>query len=84
MIKVTLNKFYRTTGLAEFEILNNDELLYCCAAVCLDDFVNGEQVIKPDTWFDSEEDYVEQPEWFKRKELFELNDVFEANFQKFI
>lgn len=85
MVKIRLNKFYKTTGLAEFELMRGTEdLFYCCATVCLDDFVNGNQFIDPDTWFDSEEEHADKPEWFKRNELFELNNEFENNFMKFI
>ena len=85
MVKIRLNKFYKNTGLAEFEVSKGSEdLFYCCATVCLDDFVNGNQVIDPDTWFDSEEEHADKPEWFKRNELFELNNEFENNFMKFI
>lgn len=49
----------------------------------LEQFINGELVITPRYWIDSEGQSVEKPEWFGRKELFELNNVFERDFKKF-
>lgn len=85
MIKIELIKFYKETGLADFEVTKGkDEYFTCHADVCLNDFIDGQQVIKPTSWFDMEEDYVDQPEWFKRNELFLLNNVFEEHFRKFL
>ena len=44
----------------------------------------GEQIIKPHQWYDMNEEYIPKPKWFKRKELFELNDVFEDSFRDFM
>lgn len=85
MIKIELVKFYKETGLADFEVTKGkDEYFNCHTSVCLNDFIDGQQVIKPTSWFDMEEDYADQPEWFKRNELFLMNNVFEENFRKFL
>lgn len=49
----------------------------------LEGFINGELVISPRYWIDSEGRRVERPDWFGRKELSELNNVFERDFKKF-
>ena len=43
----------------------------------LGEFVEGQLLIKPYAWFDINDDEVSNPEWFGRKEIFELNNVFE-------
>ena len=43
----------------------------------LNEFLNGELIIKPCAWFNMNDDEVAKPEWFGRKELFELNNEFE-------
>ena len=43
----------------------------------LSEFMNGELIINPYAWFDMNDDEVSKPEWFGRKELFELNNVSE-------
>ena len=43
----------------------------------LGEFVEGQLMIKPYAWFDGEGDEASTPDWFGRKELFELNNVFE-------
>ena len=49
----------------------------------LGEFVEGQLLIKPYAWFDMNDNEVAKPEWFGRKELFELNNVFECDFKKF-
>ena len=69
-------------GLADFEIGD-------LTAICnvpdwdLNEFLNGQLIIKPCAWFDIEESEVAKPDWFGRKELFELNNIFERDFKKF-
>lgn len=69
-------------GLADFEIGN-------LTARCnvsdwdLSDFVNGNFTVRPYSWFDMNDDQVNKPDWFGRKELFELNNIFERDFKKF-
>ena len=73
-MKIELVRF--EDGLADFEI--GDLTAYCNVSEWdLNEFLNGELIIKPHAWFDINEDEVEKPEWFGRKELFELNNVFE-------
>ena len=85
MIEIKLLNFIQESGLADFEVTRSkDDYFTCYAGVYLDDFVIGEQVIKPHAWFNLDESHVDQPEWFKRNELFLLNDVFEENFKKFL
>ena len=43
----------------------------------LNEFMNWELIIKPHAWFDTNDDAVSKPDWFGRKELFELNNEFE-------
>lgn len=63
-------------GLAEFEI--GDLTAICNVSDWgLNEFLNGQLIIKPYVWFDMNDNKVEKPEWFGRKELFELNDEFE-------
>ena len=50
----------------------------------IDDFVNGNGVIKPDAWFTSDEFGVDEPDFFNRKYLFELNNVIENYFRGLI
>ena len=79
-MNIKLLSFDKYTGLADFEV--NE--VTCHATVNLEDFVIGEQIIEPCNWFDINEDLIDQPKWFKRKELFELNNVFESSFRDFI
>ena len=79
-MKIELVRF--EDGLADFEI---DDLTARCD-VCewvLNEFMNGQFIIEPYSWFDMNGDEVAKPEWFGRKEIFELNDVFERGFKKF-
>ena len=79
-MKIELVRF--EDGLADFEI--GDLTARCSVSDWdLNEFMNGELIIKPYAWFDIEESEVEKPDWFGRKELFELNDVFERDFKKF-
>ena len=43
----------------------------------LGEFLNGQLIINPYAWFDMNDDEVAKPDWFGRKELFELNNEFE-------
>lgn len=79
-MNIKLLSFDKYTGLADFEV--NE--VTCHATVNLEDFVIGEQIINPYSWFDMNDEYIKKPEWFKRRELFELNDVFESSFRDFI
>ena len=79
-MNIKLLSFDRYTGLADFEV--NE--FTCHATVNLEDFMIGEQIIKPYSWFDMNDEYIPKPKWFKRKELFELNNVFESSFRDFI
>ena len=73
-MKIELVRF--EDGLTDFEIGN-------FTARCnvsdwdLGEFLNGQLIIKPYAWFDVNDDHIEKPEWFGRKELFELNNEFE-------
>ena len=81
-MKIELVSF--ENDLANFEIRNNGEMVSCHAHIginSLHDFLDGEFVIFPDSWFDSEEDCIDRPEWFKRKELNLLNDAFEIGYK---
>ena len=79
-MKIELVRF--EDGLADFEI--DDLTARCNVSDCdLNEFLNGELIIKPYAWFDMNEDEVAKPEWFGRKELFELNNEFERDFKKF-
>ena len=79
-MKIELVRF--EDGLADFEV---GDLTARCEVSDLDlnEFLNGELIIKPYAWFDMNDDEVEKPEWFGRKELSELNNVFERDFKKF-
>ena len=79
-MNIKLLSFDKYTGLADFEV--NE--VTCHATVILEDFMTGEQIIKPHQWYDMNEEYIPKPKWFKRKELFELNNVFENSFRDFI
>lgn len=79
-MNIKLLSFDKYTGLADFEV--NE--VTCHASVNLADFTIGEQIIDPFQWYDMNEEFIPKPEWFKRKELFELNDVFENSFRDFI
>lgn len=79
-MKIELVRF--ENGLADFEI--GDLTARCNVSDWdLNEFLNGQLIIKPYAWFDMNDDHVDQPVWFGRKELFELNDVFERHFKKF-
>ena len=76
--KIELLDYDGRVGMADFEVtVGSKEYFTCHAIVQLSDFLNGEDIIKPYAWFDMNDDEVAKPEWFGRKELFELNDVFE-------
>ena len=79
-MKIELVRF--EDGLADFNI---DDLTARCNVSDWDlgEFVEGQLLIKPYAWFDMNDDEVAKPNWFGRKELFELNDVFERDFKKF-
>ena len=79
-MNIKLLSFDKYTGLADFEV--NE--VTCHATVNLEDFMIGEQIINPYAWFDMNDEYIPEPEWFKRKELFELNDIFENGFRGFM
>ena len=69
-------------GLADFEI--GDLTARCNISDWdLNEFVEGQLLIKPYAWFDMNDEEVAKPEWFGRKELFELNNEFERDFKKF-
>ena len=73
-MKIELVRF--EDGLADFEI--GDLTARCNVSDWdLGEFVEGQLLIKPYAWFDMNDDHADQPEWFGRKELFEMNDVFE-------
>ena len=85
MIEIKLLGFDKEIYAATFEVTRDrSELFTCDATVDLDDFLIGEQVINPRRWLDSEDVRTEKPDWFKRNELFLLNNVFEENFKKFL
>ena len=79
-MKIELARF--EDGLADFDI---GDLIarYNVSDWDLNEFLNGELIIKPHAWFDMNDDEVAEPEWFGRKELFELNNEFERDFKKF-
>ena len=79
-MNIKLLSFDKYIGLADFEV--NE--FTCHATVNLEDFVIGEQIINPYSWFDMNDEYIKKPEWFKRRELFELNNVFEDKFLEFM
>ena len=77
-IKIELIDYDERVGLADFEVtVGSKEYFTCHAIVQLSDFLNGEDIIKPYAWFDMNDNEVSKPEWFGRKELFELNNEFE-------
>lgn len=79
-MRIKLLSFDKYTGLADFKV--NE--VTCHALVNLEDFMIGGQIIKPHQWYDMNEEWTSKPEWFKRRELFELNDVFKSSFRDFI
>lgn len=84
-IRIELLNFDKEIDVASFEVTRDrSELFTCDATVDLDDFLIGEQIIKPRRWLNSEDVRTEKPNWFKKNELFLLNDVFEENFRKFL
>lgn len=78
--KIELVRF--EDGQAYFEI---GDLTARCSVSDWDlgEFVEGQFIIKPHTWFDDEGEEYPDPDWFGRKELFDLNNVFERDFKKF-
>jgi len=85
MIEIKLLSFIQESGLADFEVTRGkDDYFTCCVTIYLSDFINGEQVINPRAWFDIDGGLTARPKWFKRNELFLLNNVFEENFKKFL
>ena len=85
MIEIKLLSFDKEINVASFEVTRGkSELFTCDATVDLDDFIIGEQIIKPRRWLNSEDMRTEKPDWFKQNELFLLNNVFEENFRKFL
>ena len=85
MIEIKLLGFDKEIDVASFEVTcDRSELFTCDATVDLNDFLIGEQIIKPRRWLDSQDVRTEKPDWFKRNELFLLNNVFEENFRKFL
>lgn len=71
---------------AGFELYNGDEdeILTCRAVIResdLSDFMNGEFVIDPSAWFNSEEITIDKPEWFNKKALLVLNVAFEIGYK---
>ena len=79
-MKIELVRF--EDGLADFEIGDLTARSYM-SDWALSEFVEGQHIIKIDFFYDENGDVVAKPEWFGRKELFELNDVFERDFKKF-
>ena len=83
-VEIKLLNFDKEIDVATFEVTRDrSELFTCDATVDLNDFLIGEQIIKPRRWLDSEDVRTEKPDWFKRNELFLLNNVFEENFREF-
>lgn len=83
MIDINLVSF--ENYLAEFELYNGDEVVTCHAVVNesdLSDFMNGEFIVEPCTWFDSEERCIEKPEWFNQIALLILNVAFEIGYKE--
>lgn len=79
-MKIELVRF--EDGLADFEI--GDLTARCYISEWdLGEFIEGQHIIKIDFFYDENGGVIAKPEWFGRKELFELNDVFERNFKKF-
>lgn len=78
--KIELVRF--EDGLADFEI--GDLTARCTVSDWdLGVFVDGELIIRPYAWFDTDGELADRPSWFGRKELLELNNVFERDFKKF-
>lgn len=78
--KIELVKFYDCVAI--FEV--GDVSMYCrCDNYDLAEFLNGEYLLKPYAFVNSDGYRVDKPEWFGRKELFELNNIFERDFKKF-
>lgn len=79
-MKIELVRF--EDGLADFNI---DDLTARCNVSDWDlgEFVEGQYVIRPVCWYDMNDNHVNQPNWFGRKELFDLNNVFERDFKRF-
>lgn len=79
-MKIELVRF--EDGLADFEI--GDLTARCLIdAFDMDDFIDGQLIINPYSWIDINDNQVDEPDWFGRKELFDLNNVFERDFKKF-
>lgn len=69
-------------GYADFEV---EDLIARCHLDewDLNEFINGQFIIKPFAWFDVEGYEVDEPSWFNGRDLFNLNNVFERDFKKF-
>lgn len=82
-MKIKLVKF--EDDYAKFEIEKDREIFECVARISnneLTDFLDGNHVIHPKYWGDMNDDGIDQPEWFKRKELNLLNDAFEIGYKE--
>ena len=79
-MKIELVRF--EDGLADFEV--GDLTARCYVSDWdLGEFVEGQYIIKVDFFYDQDGNEIPKPEWFGRKELFELNNIFERDFKKF-
>lgn len=84
-VTIELERF--ENDLADFNVSFNGDVFTARASVSYNDlceFMEGCFIIEPYAWFDMNEDQIDKPEWFKRNELFKLNQVFEDNFKKFM
>ena len=84
-VNIELNSF--ENDIADFNVGFNGEVFTAWASIGFNDlfeFMEGCFIIEPYAWFDMNEDQIDKPEWFKRNELFKLNQVFEDNFKKFM
>lgn len=78
--KIELVRF--EDGQADFEIGDLTARCDICKWV-LNEFIEGQFILDPYAWFDVNGEHEEKPDWFGRKELFELNNIFERDFKKF-
>jgi hypothetical protein len=78
--KIELVRF--EDGQADFEIGDLTARCDVCEWV-LNEFIEGQFILDPYAWFNNDGEHEEKPEWFGRKELFDLNNVFERDFKKF-
>lgn len=81
-MKVELLSF--ENDFVEFEVYNEDEVITCIADMTesdLQDFLNGEFIVEPHGWYDSEGYLIEKPFWFNRKALLILNVAFEIGYK---